>query len=137
MSFSDFPSQNLLLSLQAVFSGVADKSNRHAKADSTRRFLLLSCPSVVVLASLDALELPQVGGGEGQGVGVSPSESLSNPRIVQSLSVAELMVAKDSTHNSAKEDSGESESDVGVEGSGVQASALSVVPPAEACTETN
>jgi hypothetical protein len=26
---------------------------------------------------------------------------------------------------------------VGVEGSGVQASALSVVPPAEACTETN
>jgi hypothetical protein len=96
--------------------------------------LLLSCPSVEVLSGLDALESPDVLGVDGQRVGVSSSQALGDPGVVESLSVSELEVADGTTDEGTQEDAGEGESNACVEGCGVQAGALSVVPVAESGT---
>jgi hypothetical protein len=51
---------------------------------------------------------------------------------VEALSVAELEVAGPAADGSAEGDAGEAEEDAGVEGRGVQAGALGIVPVAEA-----
>ena len=83
---------------------------------------------------LDALEPPEVVLVEGHGLGVSSSEALSNPSVVEALSVAESKIADCATDDSAEEDAREGEHDVGVEGDGVEAGLGAEVPPTESGT---
>ena len=66
-----------------------------------------------------------------EGVGVPAAESLSNPGVVQTLSIAELQVAGPPANGCAQSNAAKAQEDAGVEGRGVQAGALSVVPVAE------
>ena len=83
------------------------------------------------MSGLDSLESPEIVLVEGHRFGISSSEALSNPGIVEALSVAKAKEANESADNTAKEQAWEGEHDVGIEGDGVKASLSAEVPPAE------
>ena len=83
------------------------------------------------MRSLDALEPPEIVLVEGHCLWVSSSESLSNPGVVEALSVAESKIADKATDDTSEEEAGEGEHDVRVEGDGVEAGLGPEVPPAE------
>jgi hypothetical protein len=67
------------------------------------------------VGSSDTLVLPQVTGGEVLGLWISSSESLSDPSVVQLLSVAELHEADTSSDESTEDNSAEALMQVNVE----------------------
>lgn len=84
-----------------------------------------------MLSGLDSLEPVEFLGVDVECLGVPSSESLSDPCVVESLSVAEPEVADPSADHCAESDSRECEGDAGVEGGRVEAGALGEVPVAE------
>ena len=105
-------------------------SKDHASCSYSR-----SCPLVEVLISSHALKSVEILGADHHGVGVSSSESFSNPCVVQALSISELHVTDPATDGSTEEHSGESQHNASVEISGIQSDLLGVVPVSEASTE--
>lgn len=87
-----------------------------------------------MLRGLDALESPEILSVEVHGLGVSSAEALSNPSVVEALSVTESEEADPSTNYGAEEQAGEREHDVSIEGYGVEASLGREVPVAEGST---
>ena len=83
------------------------------------------------MSGLDALESPEIVLVNGQSFGVSSSEALSNPCVVQALSVTESQIPDESADHSTQEDAREGQHDVRVEGDGVEAGLGAEVPPAE------
>lgn len=88
-----------------------------------------------MLRGLDALESVKVLSINAEGVGVSASEALGNPSIVEALSVTELEVTDPATDDNTEEDAREGQSDVGVEVGVVKASLVGIVPVAEGATK--
>jgi len=74
-----------------------------------------SCPSVVVVTSLDALESVKVVLLNQERVRVSSSQTLSNPSIVETLSVAEFHVTDPATNCGTEDHTRKTEDDVSVE----------------------
>ena len=68
---------------------------------------------------------------KGHWLGVSSSETLSNPRVVKALSVTESKIADETADDTAEEEAREGEHDIGVEGDGVEAGLGAEVPPTE------
>jgi len=68
---------------------------------------------------------------KGHRLRVSSSETLSNPGVVKALSVAKSKISGEAADDTAEEDAGEGEHDVGVEGDGVEAGLGAEVPPTE------
>jgi hypothetical protein len=68
---------------------------------------------------------------KGHWLGVSSSETLSNPCVVKALSVTESKIADETADDTAEEEAREGEHDVGVEGDGVEAGLGAEVPPTE------
>lgn len=93
-----------------------------------------SCPLVVWVSGLDSLESPEIILVEGHWLGVSSSEALRNPGVVEALSVTESKISDGTTNNSTEEDAREGEHDVCIEGDGVDACLGAEVPPAEGGT---
>jgi len=67
------------------------------------------------VGGFDTLESPEISGVEFDALGVSASKSLSNPRVVESLAVSKLGVAKGEAEGSAEEKTAEDSEVVGVE----------------------
>ena len=67
------------------------------------------------MRSLDTLVLPQVGGLEVHGLWVSSSESLSDPSVMELLSITELKEASASTDESSEDESAEALVQVNIE----------------------
>ena len=74
---------------------------------------------------------------KGHRLGVSSSETLSNPGIVKALSVAESKISNETADHTTEEDAREGEHDVGVEGDGVEAGLGAEVPPTEGGASEN
>jgi len=87
-----------------------------------------------VLRRLDALELPEILGIKVLGFRVSSAKALSNPCVVEALSITESKVADEATSNCTEEQAREGEENVGIEGYGVEAGLPGEVPAAESCT---
>ena len=74
-----------------------------------------SVPSVELMRCFDALEGPKVVSSEVHAFGVATAESFCNPRVMQSLPVSELEVAKAKTKEKPEKEATSSASVVGVE----------------------
>ena len=79
----------------------------------------VSCPLVVSKVRLDALEPPEILGVQVLGFRVSSAETFGNPCVVNALSITKSEVTNPATNCETKEDAGEREHDVSIEGYGV------------------
>lgn len=87
-----------------------------------------------MLRRLDALQFPEILGLKVLGFRVSSAKALSNPSVVEALSITESQVADEATSNCTEEQAREGEENVGIEGYGVEAGLPGEVPAAESCT---
>ena len=93
-----------------------------------------SCPSVEMLRCLNALESVKVLLIDVNGLRVSSAEALSNPCVVQALSVTESEVAYPAADGCTEEDAWEGEHNVGVEWDWVKTGLGAEVPAPEGST---
>ena len=77
----------------------------HSLADDDPDLGPISVPSVELMRGSDALEFPEISLGEAHGFGVSASEALSHISVVESLTVAKLVVAEGETKSEAEQKS--------------------------------
>ena len=87
-----------------------------------------------MLRRLDALEFPEVLGLKILGFGISSAEALSNPSVVEALSITKSQEANEATSDGTEEPAREGEHNVGIEGYGVEAGLSGEVPAAESCS---
>ena len=87
-----------------------------------------------MLRRLDAFSFPEILGLKVLGFRVSSAKALSNPCVVEALSITESKVADEATSNCTEEQAREREHNVCIEGYGVQAGLSGEVPAAKCCS---
>ena len=99
---------------------------------------IYSVPSVELVGSSDSLELPEIAivVSEGHAFGVTSAESLSDPCVMESLSVSETLVAKGEAEGSSHGDSADHSQVVGVEVKLTGSSEASIVAVRNASTDS-